>query len=88
LISMKKPIYLSNYEIFPHKILKSRTFKKISILIVTISVLISMPADDLKLPPPLVTIRKRGVQTVKVQRCEILGELSVFLNFFLRTVGR
>jgi hypothetical protein len=30
----KKSLDLSNYEIFPHKILKSRTFKKSSILIV------------------------------------------------------
>jgi hypothetical protein len=33
---MKKSLDLSNYEIFPHKILKSRTFKKSSILIVKI----------------------------------------------------
>ncbi len=31
---VKKSLDLSNYEIFPHKILKSRTFKKSSILIV------------------------------------------------------
>ncbi len=30
----EKSLDLSNYEIFPHKILKSRTFKKSSILIV------------------------------------------------------
>ncbi len=30
----EKTLDLSNYEIFPHKILKSRTFKKSSILIV------------------------------------------------------
>ncbi len=32
----QKSVDLSNYEIFPHKILKSRTFKKSSILIVII----------------------------------------------------
>jgi hypothetical protein len=32
----EKPLDLSNYEIFPHKILKSRTFKKSSILIVKV----------------------------------------------------
>jgi hypothetical protein len=32
----EKSLDLSNYEIFPHKILKSRTFKKSSILIVII----------------------------------------------------
>jgi hypothetical protein len=32
----EKSLDLSNYEIFPHKILKSRTFKKSSILIVSI----------------------------------------------------
>ncbi len=32
----EKSLDLSNYEIFPHKILKSRTFKKSSILIVKI----------------------------------------------------
>ncbi len=32
----EKSLDLSNYEIFPHKILKSRPFKKSSILIVTI----------------------------------------------------
>ncbi len=31
---LEKSLDLSNYEIFPHKILKSRTFKKSSILIV------------------------------------------------------
>ncbi len=33
----EKSLDLSNYEIFPHKILKSRTFKKSSILIVIFS---------------------------------------------------
>jgi SpoVK/Ycf46/Vps4 family AAA+-type ATPase len=33
----EKSLDLSNYEISPHKILKSRTFKKSSILIVIIS---------------------------------------------------
>ncbi len=33
----EKYLDLSNYEIFPHKILKSRTFKKSSILIVNLS---------------------------------------------------
>jgi hypothetical protein len=33
----EKSLDLSNYEIFPHKILKSCTFKKNSILIVNIS---------------------------------------------------
>jgi hypothetical protein len=33
----EKSLDLSNYEIFPHKILKSRTFKKSSILIVKIT---------------------------------------------------
>ncbi len=33
----EKSLDLSNYEIFPHKILKSRTFKKSSILIVIIN---------------------------------------------------
>ncbi len=33
----EKSFDLSNYEIFPHKILKSRTFKKSSILIVKIN---------------------------------------------------
>ncbi len=33
----EKSLDLSNYEIFPQKILKSRTFKKSSILIVIIS---------------------------------------------------
>ncbi len=32
----EKSVDISNYEIFPHKILKSRTFKKSSILIVFI----------------------------------------------------
>jgi hypothetical protein len=32
----EKSLDLSNYEIFPHKILKSRTFKKSSILIVNL----------------------------------------------------
>jgi hypothetical protein len=32
----EKSLDLSNYEIFPHKILKSRTFKKSGILIVNI----------------------------------------------------
>ncbi len=32
----EKSLDLSNYEIFPHKILKFRTFKKSSILIVSI----------------------------------------------------
>jgi hypothetical protein len=31
---LEKSLDLSNYEIFPHEILKSRTFKKSSILIV------------------------------------------------------
>jgi hypothetical protein len=35
----EKSLGLSNYEIFPHKILKSRTFKKSSILIVITSLL-------------------------------------------------
>ncbi len=33
----EKSLDLSNYEIFPHKILKSHTFKKSSILIVIIA---------------------------------------------------
>ncbi len=36
----EKSLDLSNYEIFPHKILKSRTFKKNSILIVTMYMLV------------------------------------------------
>ncbi len=44
----EKSLDLSNYEIFPHKILKSRTFKKSSILIVIkpgFSLKISLAAD-------------------------------------------
>jgi hypothetical protein len=45
----EKSLDLSNYEIFPHKILKSRTFKKSSIVIVKIFITISDPS-----PNPLV----------------------------------
>jgi hypothetical protein len=50
----EKSLDLSNYEIFPHKILKSRTFKKSSILIVKIvkglGYILRQIVDSLKVP--------------------------------------
>ncbi len=54
---------ISNYEIFPHKILKSRLFKKSSILIVITKVLLQ---DWFKTWPALQTISHSSAQKRKV----------------------
>ena len=54
----EKSLDLSNYEIFPHKILKSRTFKKSSILIVIRSPRI----DSKERIPPRCVARQAGIR--------------------------